>query len=193
MVKALDIAGLSGLSELEAAKRLKEDGYNELPSDRRRHSLAIAFEVVREPMFLLLVAGGTIYLVLGDVREAIMLLGFVFVVVGITLYQERKTERALEALRELSSPRALVIRDGREKRIAGREVVPGDIVVLAEGERVPADGVVLSCVNLSVDESLLTGESAPVGKADWDRATIWSRPGGEDLPFFYSSPLLVRC
>src|SRR3990167_1171911 len=191
MVSWLDISNFSGLTEQEAAERLREEGYNEIPSTKRRSIVAIAFELVRQPMFLLLVGGGVIYLALGDVRESLMLLGFVFVVMGITFYQERKTERALEALRELSSPRALVIRDGREKRIAGREVVPGDIVVLAEGDRVPADGVVLSCVNLSVDESLLTGESAPVGKADWDRAAIWSRPGGEDLPFVYSGTLVV--
>ena len=119
-------------------------------------------------MFLLLVACGTLYLFMGDVKEAMMLLGFVFVVMGITLYQERKTERALEALRDLSSPRALVIREGKQKRIAGREVVHGDILILNEGDRVPADAIVLSCVNLLVDESLLTGESVPVRKAASD-------------------------
>src|SRR3990167_5214885 len=133
-----DISELSGLSKQEAAEKLAKEGANELPSTRRRSALAIGWQLVRQPMFLLLVGGGVIYLALGDVRESLMLLGFVFVVMGITFYQERKTERALEALRELSSPRALVIRDGREKRIAGREVVPGDIVVLAEGDRVPA-------------------------------------------------------
>jgi Ca2+-transporting ATPase len=89
-------------------------------------------------MFLLLVAGELVYLLLGDLQEALMLMGFVLVVMGITFYQERKTERTLEALRDLSSPRALVIREGRERRIAGREVVPGDLIVLAEGDRVPA-------------------------------------------------------
>jgi Ca2+-transporting ATPase len=73
-----------------------------------------------------------------------MLLGFVFIVMGITLYQERKTERALEALRDLASPRALVIRDGVQKRIAGREVVRDDVIVVSEGDRVPADAVLLS-------------------------------------------------
>ena len=166
MVNELDIKTISGLTEKEAAGRLEEEGYNELPSTKQRSIFAIAFEVVREPMFLLLVACGVIYLLLGDIREAMMLLGFVFVVMGITFYQERKTERALEALRDLSSPRALVIRDGEPKRIAGREVVRGDIMILAEGDRVPADAVLLSCVNLSVDESLLTGESVPVRKTD---------------------------
>ena len=152
---------LTGLSEAEATLRLQQHGYNELPSSKSHSILATAWDVVREPMFLLLLACGTIYLTLGDVQEAVMLLGFVFVVLGITLYQERKTERALEALRDLSSPRALVIRGGERKRIAGREVVPDDLVVLAEGDRVPADSVVLSCTNLATDESLLTGESVP--------------------------------
>src|SRR4051812_34524658 len=142
---------LTGLSEAEVARRLREEGYNEIPSAQRRSILAIAWGVVREPMFLLLLACGTIYLLLGDVQEALMLLGFVFVVLGITLYQERKTERALEALRDLSSPRALVIRGGERKRIAGREVVPDDLLILAEGDRVPADAVVLSSNNLSTD------------------------------------------
>ena len=188
----LGIKAIKGLAEAEAAARLKAEGYNELPSAKRRSILAIAFQVVREPMFLLLVACGVIYMILGDHEEALMLLGFVFVVMGITLYQERKTERALEALRDLSSPRALVIRDGEEKRIAGREVVRGDVVVLKEGDRVPADAVLLSCVNLSADESLLTGESVPVRKIAADGAVEMGRPGGDDLPFVYSSTLVVQ-
>src|SRR5512136_2293215 len=162
MLNAIDLKDLKGLTEVEAVERLKTEGYNELPSTKRRGILAIAWEVVREPMFLLLVACGVLYLILGDHEEALMLIGFVFIVMGITIYQERKTEHALEALRDLSSPRALVIRDGVEKRIAGREVVRGDIMVIAEGDRVPADGVLLAGVNISTDESLLTGESVPV-------------------------------
>ena len=182
----------SGLSEAEATLRLQQHGYNELPSSKSRSIFATAWDVVREPMFLLLLACGTIYLILGDVQEAVMLLGFVFVVLGITLYQERKTERALEALRDLSSPRALVIRGGERKRIAGRDVVPDDLVVLAEGDRVPADSVVLSCNNLSTDESLLTGESVPVRKVAWDGVREMTRPGGEDLPFVFSGTLIVQ-
>ena len=192
MVKGFDINNMIGLSEHEAAQRLKEEGCNELPSTKKRSLFAIAFGVVREPMFLLLVACGTIYLFMGDVEEALMLLGFVFVVMGITLYQERKTERALEALRDLSSPRALVIRDGEQRRIAGREVVRGDILVLNEGDRVPADAVLLSCLNFSVDESLLTGESVPVRKVAAEGILEMSRPGGDDLPFVYSSTLVVQ-
>ncbi|MCX5999240.1 MAG: cation-transporting P-type ATPase, partial [Chloroflexi bacterium] len=131
-----NLGGIPGLSEQEAAERLRSEGYNEIPSAKKRSFLFIALSVLREPMLLLLIGGGTIYLVLGDIQEALMLLFFVFVIIGITLYQERKTERTLEALRDLSSPRAMVIRDGTARRIAGREVVCGDIMVLSEGDRV---------------------------------------------------------
>jgi Ca2+-transporting ATPase len=181
-----DINSITGISEQEAANRLKREGFNDLPSSKQRGIVAIALDVVREPMFLLLVACGMIYLFIGDLREAVMLLGFVFVVVGITLSQERKTERALEALRDLSSPRALVIREGKHHRIAGREVVRGDVIVLNEGDRVPADAAILFCSNLSIDESLLTGESVSVRKSSCDGVPAMVRPGGDDLPCVYS-------
>ena len=150
-MSTFDAQSVMGLSQAEARLRLATEGYNELPSSRRRSVLAIAFDVVREPMFLMLVACGLVYLLMGreHVADALMLLGFVFVVMGITLVQERRTERALEALRDMTSPRALVIRDGLQLRIPGREVVRGDILVLAEGDRVPADGVLLYTVNLA--------------------------------------------
>src|SRR6266545_1362139 len=160
----LDPRRLGGLSSAEAAARIRKDGANEIPSARRRSLLWLARDVLREPMILLLVSCSAIYLALGDLREAIVLSLSVLVVVGITFFQNRKTERALEALRDLSSPRALVIRDGESRRIAGREVVRGDLIVVSEGDRVPADGDVLWASSLSVDESLLTGESVPVSK-----------------------------
>ena len=152
---------LQGLTEQEALERLAQEGYNELPSSKRRTFFHILLEVISEPMFLMLIACGILYLLLGDAEEATMLMGFVIVIIGITFYQEQKTERALEALRDLSSPRALVIRDGIQMRIAGREVVRDDILLVSEGDRVPADAVLLSASNISVDESLLTGESDP--------------------------------
>lgn len=191
-VNNLDINSIPGLSEAEAIQRMKLEGYNELPSSKGRNVFAIALEVVREPMFLLLISGGVIYLLLGDIREAVMLLSFVVVVMGITLYQERKTERALEALRDLSSPRALVIRDKTQKRISGREVVRDDIIVLAEGDRVPADAALISCTNFSVDESLLTGESVPVLKTFCDGMKEMGRPGGDNIPFIFSGTLVVQ-
>jgi len=186
------LRALSGLTDDEAARRLQEEGPNELPTARARSGLAIAAEVVREPMILLLLAAGTLYLLLGDLAEALLLLASLVGIVGITLYQEQRTERALEALRDLSSPRALVIRDGQPKRVPGREVVRGDIVVLAEGDRVPADGTVLAALNLTVDESLLTGEAVPVRKVPWDGVSPLGPPGGDDRPFVYSGTLVVR-
>jgi Ca2+-transporting ATPase len=160
------VASLSepGLSSEEAKRRHTAEGPNVLPDAGRRGTLAIAQEVVREPMFLLLVAGALIYLLLGDVREAVILAASIVVVMSITVVQERKSERALEALRDLSSPRALVIRDGKPVRIAGADVVRGDLMLLAEGDRVPADGALAQVHDLMVDESLLTGESLPVEK-----------------------------
>jgi Ca2+-transporting ATPase len=193
MLSELELQNLKGLSSAQVQQRLKKDGYNELPSSQKRSIFKIIIEVFREPMFLLLVACGTIYLILGDVGEAAMLLGFVFVVMGITIYQEGKTERAIEALRDLSSPRALVIRDGIQTRIAGREVVKDDIIVLREGDRIPADAVLLWSLHLTADESLLTGESLAVRKTPTDTVNIESRrPGGDDLPFLYSGCLVVQ-
>ena len=192
MPESSDINNPSGLSEEEAAGRLRQSGPNELPSSKKRSVWAIALEVVQEPMFLLLLSCGTIYFLLGDLQEALMLLSFVCMVIGLTIYQERKTERALEALRDLSSPRARVIREGMEKRIAGREVVPGDLLLLAEGDRVSADALVLRCSNLSIDESLLTGESVPVRKTACDSEDAMEPPGGEDRPFVYSGTLVVK-
>ena len=153
---ALDLQGMSGLTEADALQCLDTEGPNELPSEKPRGMLAIAFEVVREPMFLMLVAAGSLYLIMGEPADAAMLLGFVLVVMAITITQERRTERALDALRDLSSPRALVIRDGVHRRIPGREVVPGDLIILSEGDRVPADGLLRRGINLSADESLLS-------------------------------------
>lgn len=188
----------NGLSELEAVARLKQEGYNELPSSQHRSFLTIAWDIIQEPIFLLLLACGVIYLFLGDAQEALILLGFVFFIVGINLYQEQKTERSLEALRDLSSPRALVIRDGARQRIAGREVVRGDLIVISEGDRVPADAVLLWSTHVTVDESLLTGESVPVRKRaaksgeDPKNLAATVRPGGDDLPCVYSGTLIVQ-
>lgn len=192
MDSQLEQAMLQGLTEQEARERLATDGYNELPSTKKRTFFHILLEVLREPMFLMLIACGVLYLFLGDQEEAIMLMGFVVVIIGITFYQEQKTERALDALRDLSSPRALVIRDGRQQRIAGREVVRDDIVLIAEGDRVPADSVLLTGSNISVDESLLTGESVPVRKRTWDGQLEMGRPGGDDQPFIYSGTMVVK-
>ena len=151
-------------------------------------------EVLREPMLALLLGGGVIYLVLGDLKEAVILLAFATMSVVITVVQEARTERVLEALRDLMSPRALVIRDGERLRIAGREVVRGDLVVLAEGDRIPADAVLVDSHDLRTDESLLTGESVPVRKVAASESAPRSagRPGGDDLPYVFSGSLVVN-
>lgn len=187
-----DIGKITGLSNEEAATRLTDEGFNEIPQANKKSTFRILFEILKEPMFLLLIICGILYLILGDFREAMMLLGFVFVIIGITLYQENKTERALDALRDLSSPRALVMRSSLQCRIAGRDVVREDIILLSEGDRVPADAVVLNSVNLSVDESLLTGESEPVKKYFWDGCTQPGRPGGDNKYMIYSGSMIVR-
>lgn len=167
----VDAAARPGLSAAEAGARLARDGPNELPPTARRRAWGLLRDVVLEPMFLLLVACGAIYLALGDLHEALMLLAFVLVVIAITYVQKRRSEQSLEALRDLSSPRAQVVRDGRSIRVAGRELVVGDIVLLAEGDRVPADLDLVEASNLSIDESLLTGESAPAMKQAGDAAS----------------------
>ena len=187
----LDLHGMRGLAESEAQRRLAEEGRNELPTEKPRGVLTIALEVVRQPMFLMLVAAGGLYLLMGEPSDAAMLLGFVFVVMTITIIQEQRTERALDALRDLSSPRALVIRDGVQERIAGHDVARGDLIVLVEGDRVPADGLLRRGINLSVDESLLTGESVPVRKRPSAEGQTLERPGGDDLASVFSGTLVT--
>ena len=191
-----------GLGAGDAARRLQRDGYNELPTTERRSVLRILIEVMRQPMFMLLIGGGAVYLMLGDRIEAIMLLLFASLSVTITLVQESRSEKVLEALRNLASPRAMVIRDGRRFHVAGRDVVRGDLIVVAEGDRVAADALLLTAQDLMLDESLLTGESVPVRKVASDtdpgaavaepRADAALRPGGDDLPCLFAGTLVVR-
>jgi len=190
-----DISGspILGLSEGEAQARLAAEGPNELPQPDRRTPLRIVIEVLREPMFALLLGGGGIYLLLGDFKEALILLVFAMLSVVITVVQETRTEHVLEALRNLSSPRALVIRDGERRRIAGRGVVRGDVLVLSEGDRIAADARLIEASDLEADESLLSGESVPVRKIAAASATVHApAPGGDDSPYVYSGALVVR-
>ena len=186
----------SGLSSHDAAQRLHRDGPNALATDGRRGILAIIADTAREPMFLLLLAAGTLYLLFGEAIEGVTLFAAVLIMLGLTLYQEGKTERALEALRDLTSPRARVIRDGQAQRIAGRDVVAGDVLLLAEGDRVPADAILIEGHDLMADESLLTGEPVPVRKITAPdapaAATGTPTPGGDDQPHIYSGTLIVQ-
>lgn len=183
----------AGLSTADAAERLKRDGANALPRAERRSILSIMIEVLREPMLALLLAGGVAYLLLGDRIEALILLAFATFSVVVTVVQETRTEHVLEALRDLAAPRALVVRDGARVRIAGRDVVRGDLLVLEQGDRIAADALLLQANDLQADESLLTGESIPVEKvAHADGIETAHRPGGDGQSYVYSGTLVAR-
>lgn len=181
----------AGLSEVEAAERLGRDGLNELPQDSRRGPARIVLDALREPMLQLLLVAGIVYLVLGDVAEALILLAFAVLNVALVVVQEGRTERALAALKDLTSPRALVIRDGIRQRIAAKDLVADDVILLAEGDRVPADAVLLEEAHLEADEALLTGESMPVRKAIGPLDGKDVRPGGDGTPHVWSGSLIV--
>jgi len=191
----MDALALQGLSQAEADRRLAALGPNEIPTSAGRGVLRIAFETVREPMFLLLIGAAALYLVLGDLGEGLFLMGGAMATVGLVVLQEARSERALEALRDLSQPRARVIRDKVEHSIAARDLVPGDIILIGEGERLPADGVLAAGEVLSVDESALTGESAPVSKRPLgpnESVADDVTPGAESGPHLFSGSLVVR-
>ncbi len=182
---------LRGLSSVEAEERLAADGPNSLPLPRHG-LLRLIVRTMREPMFLLLLGAAALYLALGDWLEGAVLMGMVAVNIGLTLHQEGRSERALEALRDLSAPRALVVRDGQPRRIAGSELVQGDLLLLAEGDRVAADAILLEGSSLRLDESLLTGEAWAVGKVAAVAEVAPAAPGGEDTPFLWSGSLVVQ-
>ncbi len=184
-------SSLAGLTWSEVKLKLQQDGLNDLPSSNRFKYFFILLNIIKEPMFLLLIAAGIIYSILGSSDEALMLLGFVFVVILITLFQESRTEKALDALKELSSPKAKVIREGKEVLIPSNQVVRDDIVKIVEGDYIPADGIIIIENNLLVDESLLTGESVPVRKILGTDTSSMLIPGGDDLPCVYSGTLVV--
>lgn len=182
---------MQGLSQEDAKRKFLADGPNALPGTEPKSFWRIVADVLFEPMFLMLLAAGSAYLLIGDTAEAVFLLGSVFVVIGLTLFQERKTQRALEALRDLSAPRALVIRDGIELRIASQEVVRGDLLVLHEGDRVAADAVLLQG-QISTDESLLTGEAIPQDKIVGAVDTAMGLPGDQGNTFVFASTVVTR-
>ena len=185
---------LAGLSSADAAMRLSEQGPNELPSAKPRNIWQQTWAVVKQPMLLLLLAAGTVNLLLAEPLDALLLMAMVLIVISISIIQERKSETALAALRELTSPRALVIRDSKEVRIARRDVVAGDLIILAEGDRVPADAILRAATNLLVDESALTGESLAVAKVPATRmlSAEPARPGGDGTPWVFSGTLVIK-
>ncbi|MDR6626751.1 cation-translocating P-type ATPase [Caulobacter segnis] len=187
--------GFTGLTEAEAARRLAEFGPNALPRAAGRGLAQILLDTLREPMFLLLIGAAGLYLVLGDLGEGLFLMAGAVATIGLVVLQEARSERALSALRDLSQPHARVVRDGVEVRLAARDLVPGDIILIGEGERFPADGVLVGGDVLSVDESALTGESAPVSKrplTDGETVDADAQPGAEIGPYLFSGAMVVR-
>jgi Ca2+-transporting ATPase len=185
--------GLRGLSASEAAERLQQHGPNALDTEPPRTALRRLLDMGREPMFMLLVAAAVLYIALGDVVEGLILSLFVLAVLGMTFWQEGRADAALQALRSLTQPQARVLRDGQLQRIPAQAVVPGDLLLLAEGDRIAADGWLLQADSLQVDESMLTGESVPVGKraAALEPAANLP-PGGEDTPAVFAACHVVR-
>ena len=181
-----------GLTSEAAAAVLLRDGPNELPGEGRRSPARLIVDALREPMLQLLLAAGVIYLVLGNQTEALILLGFALLNVGMVVFQESRTERALAALKDLTSPHALVIRARTRQNISASGVVAGDILILSEGDRVPADALLISATELEADESLLTGESIPVRKKVGADSATDARPGGEESGDVWSGSLIVR-
>jgi len=153
-----------GLTKSQVNLLQVQHGFNELAVADKKTVFKLLVRILSEPTFALLLMAGTLYLVIGKIDDTLILFVFIFISVGITFFQERKSEKAIGALKALSSPRAIVVRDGITQRIASRDIVVGDILILEEGDRIPADALLLESHDLLVDESLLTGESEPVKK-----------------------------
>lgn len=178
---------LRGLSDAEASARFARYGPNELPARAVRDVRAIVLETLREPMFVLLLGAAGLYLVLGDLAEGLFLLAGAGAAIGLVIFQETRSEQALAALRALAQPRARVLRAGIARLVPSRELVPDDIIIIGEGDRIPADALLVTGDVLSVDESLLTGESAPVTKQ------AHARDGGSDAnAHVFAGTLVVR-
>lgn len=155
---------LGGLTQSEVLARQKKHGFNELPSKEKRNVFIILLQMLKEPIILMLIVTVAVYFAIGDRGEAILLLISVAVIITIDFLQENRTEKSLEALRNLSSPIASVIRGGKLYTVPGRDLVVGDVIILSEGSRVPADARITMSSSLMVDESMLTGESMSVEK-----------------------------
>lgn len=184
---------MTGLTALEASRRLAAHGPNELPTQQRRGGWVRVVEVLREPMFALLILGALLYLTVGEVADGVLLLVCVAFVIGLTLFQARRTDRAVEALSRLAEPWVRVIRDGTRQRIPARELTVGDLIELAEGERIPADALLRRASHFAVDESMLTGESMPVVKHPSVTASAVATPGakGPELSSLFAGTLVT--
>ncbi|MEY4366257.1 MAG: hypothetical protein RLZZ305_1601 [Actinomycetota bacterium] len=165
---------MRGLTSSEAARRLSQDGPNELPGDGPTGWFSRVIDVLSEPMLLLLVAAGAISIAVAETLDGVLLLSTTVVVVATSVIQGQRTENAVRSLREMTSPPVAVERDGVRLALPARELVRGDLVFLAEGNRIPADSVLAADSVLTVDESVLSGESVPVAKEAGGDRGLWS-------------------
>ena len=156
--------GPGGLSEEEARRRLSEYGPNELRKEKKKSPLVLFFEQFRSYLIVILLVATVLSLILGEILDAITILAIVMACAVLGFVEEYRSERALELLKKLAAPTALAIREGKEQTMPARELVPGDVVILHTGDKVPADVRLIEAVNLKVDEAPLTGESVPVEK-----------------------------
>ncbi|HEX6427042.1 MAG TPA: HAD-IC family P-type ATPase, partial [Niastella sp.] len=162
--KVTTIEKIKGLSETDIPFLLQQYGKNSFQLEKPRHLIHILADIIKEPMFILLMIACVIYFILGQPTEGIMMLVAICFVSAISLYQDARSTRALQALKQFTEPEVTVIRDGVKKTIHSEELVPGDVILLEEGNKVPADATVLQENDLSVNESIITGESVPVDK-----------------------------
>lgn len=161
---------MAGLTATEAKQLQEQYGKNELPTQKKESFFKKVLHIICKPMFLLLIVAATIYFILGEARDGAIMLIFVAGIISIDVIQEWKTDKTLNALKDLSAPHVTVIRDGKEQTIASADLVPGDLMMIYEGVKVPADGVVIKCNDLCVDESSLTGEAEGVWKINTESA-----------------------
>ncbi|WP_346878189.1 cation-translocating P-type ATPase [Clostridium sp. UBA7791] len=158
------IKAMEGITSDEAHYRQKKYGKNELISKKKEGFLNKILKVISEPMFLLLIVAAVIYFILGEPRDGSIMLIFVVGIISIEVIQEWKTDKTLDALKDLSAPHITVCRDGVKKVIKSEDLVPDDIMYIEEGIKIPADGIILKESTLCIDESSLTGESEGVWK-----------------------------
>jgi Ca2+-transporting ATPase len=161
---------MAGLTTAEAKRLQEKFGKNELAPQKTESFFEKVLHIICEPMFLLLIVAAIIYFILGELRDGAIMLIFVVGIISIDVIQEWKTDKTLNALKDLSAPHVTVLRDGKEQTIASADLVPGDLMMICEGIKIPADGIVVKCSDLCVDESSLTGEADGVWKLPTENA-----------------------
>jgi Ca2+-transporting ATPase len=159
-----DIESIPGLRQSQLQPLLKQFGKNIFKSEKSGGFLRLVWDILKEPMFLMLIAACLLYFILGELNEGLLMLAAMIFVAAISIYQESKSSKALAVLRQYTEPKIVVIRDAKEQTILSEYLLPGDVMILEEGNRIPADAVVIQSNDLTVNESIITGESIPVEK-----------------------------